>query len=102
MEIVQKKEEFSLRSLQALVNIETSSARDKFTLVGQNLEDMPLDAGFMGFVEEVGKLVRCVNKLRLSTDDQVIKEWRTELLDKFITTRSMLDRLYLTSRDRNK
>ena len=91
-----------LQHLQREVNRETDDARGKFDAIGHNLEDLPLELGFIGMIEEIGKLARTLNKLRIASDKQIIADWRTELDRRFVTTRSMLDRIYLETRHRSQ
>ena len=94
-------EKMTIRRLQRLVEEETDDARHKFTMVGQNLEEVDLSLGFMAFEEESGKLCRTFNKLRISSDSNTIKDWEKERDRRFVTTFSLLERLYLETRRRD-
>lgn len=78
------------------VELETKSARGKFTAPGIHLDrDAHTRAYWMSVIEEeVGKLCRTVNKLALHPADERIKEqWTKEGYHRIITTVSLLRRL---------
>lgn len=54
--------------------------------------------GMLAFLEEVGKLARTQNKLRISHDPEVQGEWRKEQDRRFVTCMSLLTRIYLHTR----
>ena len=94
-------EKMTIRRLQRLVEEETDDARHKFDMAGQNLEEVDLSLGFMAFEEESGKLCRTFNKLRIANSPESIKEWEIERDRRFVTTFSLLERLYLETRKRD-
>lgn len=95
-------ERLKLRQLHTRVSEETLKARGKFDTIRHNLEEVDLAYGLGGLVEEVGKLHRTFNKLRIATDSTVVAQWRTERDHRFVTCLSMLERLYLASRERDR
>ena len=95
-------EKLLLRQLQHQADAETDDARTKYTRVGlTGLEDMEIVYGLVGMEEEIGKLVRTFNKLRIVVDATILAEWREARDLRFVTTLSMLDRIYLLSRKRD-
>ena len=54
---------------------------------------VPLEACGSILTEEIGKLCRSFNKLRLSQDERISQQWREEAYHRVITSMSVLDRI---------
>ena len=97
-------EKLLIRQLHKEVEAETDEARHRFDYLKLNIETpgVPLAFAEIVLIEEVGKLVRCHNKLRVVQDAEIIKQWRSEQHHRFVTTGSVLERLYLESCKRDR
>jgi len=84
------------RRLLRRIRTETFVARMSYLSKGTNLETDHLSPECWMTVlnEEVGKLNRAVNKLRISVDGDVIQQWETEGLRRIVTSMSVLSRLW--------
>jgi len=84
------------RRLLRRIRTETFVARMSYLLKGTHLENDHLSPECWMTVlnEEVGKLNRAVNKLRVSVDGDVIQQWETEGLRRIVTSMSVLSRLW--------
>ena len=80
----------------------TDEARHKYDMMKSNMEDnVDLASGFMVLYEELGKLVRTCAKLRDALDETTVQHWRKERHHRFVTSVSVLERLYLIARERD-
>ena len=87
---------FETKKLQALtreVGPAIDEARDRFGF--RFCDPNNTEVGFAVLLEELGKLVRAHNKLHIATDPSIRQEWVKIAHEKFVTTRAVLDRLYL-------
>lgn len=100
-EILSEAKRLRLRHLHKQVIEETNSASHKFDLLHANLEEVDVALGLTALIEEVGKLARTMNKLRIAKESDVIQKWRLERDRRFVTTLSLVERLYLTTRERD-
>lgn len=84
------------RQLINLVETETVSAQAMYLLKGTRLETDHLSPECWMTVlnEEVGKLNRAVNKLRISVDGDISQQWETEGHRRIVTSMSVLTRLW--------
>ena len=97
IDFMQDHERLLLRQLHRQFMDETDSARLQFP-VDKAVESLPVVDGQNALVEEIGKMSRCLNKLVIATDVQVVAQWRSEFNRRIVTSGSLIDRLYLKHR----
>ena len=72
----------------------TKEVRRRFSSAGgQDLEDVSGEEQVVVLVEEVGKLSRAVNKLRIADDGDVRKTWEAERDLRLVTIASVTARI---------
>lgn len=83
---------------QREVNKGIEDARQRFGFLFCDYNNM--EVGTSVLVEELGKLTRAQNKLHVATnsDSQVREHWIQQAMEKHITVRAVLDRMYLMLR----
>ena len=91
MDILTKKR---IQRFHRQVNEHTAEVLDKFGRVGgTDLEDHSREEQIVVLVEEVGKLARASNKMRICSDDAVHSDWKAEYRHRLMTIASVVSRL---------
>ena len=91
MDILKKK---LIQKFHRMVNEHTSDVLNKFGKVGgTDLEDHRREEQITTLVEEVGKLSRATNKMRIAADKDIYYIWESEFHHRLLTIASVASRL---------
>ena len=86
-----------LRRLHEQVSIETDTARERFSwdVSIENLDTSSRVTVLTAITEELGKLARAINKLRIAKDTDVRAQWSNEARNDMLRLLSLTERLWL-------
>ena len=85
-----------IRRFHRSVRRHVGATRARFDKGGGRLEETPVADQVAALVEEVGKLARCVNKLRIVQDDDVAADWQFEARHRCTTIAAVASRIATT------
>ena len=94
MVVISAAQQLKIRKFNSEVLQHTHRVRHRFSATGgKDLEDVTREEQLVVLGEEVGKLARATNKLRIVRDDQQRRAWAEEHHHRLVTIASVAARI---------